>query len=73
MTKVKDYLRVKDAADYLGVSPNTIRNWSRDVRLPVYRNPMNFYRLYRKSDLDRLLKRIKRSAPPGVSRSQGDY
>jgi excisionase family DNA binding protein len=72
MTKVKDYLLVKDAADYLGVSPNTIRNWSRDGRLPVHRNPMNSYRLYRKSDLDRLLKSIRRSGPAGVPRSQGD-
>lgn len=68
MTKVKDYLLVRDAANYLGVSPNTIRNWSRDGKLPVYRNPMNSYRLYLRSDLDRLLRKITRSAPAPVSR-----
>jgi excisionase family DNA binding protein len=72
MPKVNDYLLVKDAADYLGVSPNTIRNWSRDGRLPVHRNPMNSYRLFKKSDLDRLLKSIKRSAAADVNRSHAD-
>ena len=72
MRKVKDYLRVKDAADYVGVSPNTLRNWSRDGRIPVYRNPMNSYRLYRKADLDRLLKRITRPARAGGTRPRGD-
>jgi excisionase family DNA binding protein len=72
MTKVKDYLRVKDAADYLGVSPNTLRNWSRDGRIPVYRNPINAYRLYKKSDLERLLRQINRPAPAAGTRHRGD-
>ncbi len=65
MKRLKDFLRVKDAAEFLGVSPNTLRNWSRDGRIPVHRNPINGYRLYNKSDLDRLLRRINRSAPSG--------
>mgnify|MGYP001562829949 FL=1 len=72
MIKVKDYLRVKDAADYLGVSPNTLRNWSRDGRIPVYRNPMNAYRLYKKTDLERLLRTINRPVPTGGTRPRGD-
>jgi excisionase family DNA binding protein len=63
--RLKDFLRVKDAAEFLGVSPNTLRNWSRDGRIPVRRNPINGYRLYNKSDLERLLRRIDRSAPSG--------
>ena len=65
MKRLKDFLRVKDAAEFLGVSPNTLRNWSRDGRVPVHRNPINGYRLYNKSDLERLLRRINRSAPSG--------
>ena len=61
MEKLKDYLRVKDAAELLGVSPNTIRNWSREGKLKTFRNPINGYRLFRKSDLEMLLRRIKRS------------
>jgi transposase-like protein len=28
MDKLKDFLRISEAAEYLGVSPNTLRNWS---------------------------------------------
>ena len=61
MKKVKDYLRVKEAAELLGVSPNTLRNWSQNGKIPVYRNPVNDYRLFAPSDLERLLTKIKRS------------
>ena len=27
MEKLCDYLRISEAAEYLGVSPNTLRNW----------------------------------------------
>jgi excisionase family DNA binding protein len=63
--RLKDFLRVTEAAEFLGVSPNTLRNWSRDGRIRVHRNPINGYRLYNKSDLERLLRRINRSAPSG--------
>lgn len=65
MKRLKDFLRVTEAAEFLGVSPNTLRNWSRDGRIRVHRNPINGYRLYNKSDLERLLRRINRSAPSG--------
>ena len=62
MEKLKDYLRVKEAAEFLGVSPNTIRNWSREGKLNTFRNPINSYRLFRKSDLEQLLDDTSRSA-----------
>ena len=62
MEKLKDYLRVKDAAEFLGVSPNTIRNWSREGKLKTFRNPINGYRLFRKTDLKKLLDETSRSA-----------
>lgn len=65
MKSLKDFLRVRVAAEFLGVSPNTLRNWSRGGKIPVHRNPMNGYRLYKKSDLERLLREINRSTPPG--------
>jgi len=65
MDKLKDYLRVKEAAEFLGVSPNTLRNWSRDGKIPVRRNPVNGYRLFARSDLERLLRKIERSVNAG--------
>lgn len=36
MTKLRDYLRISDAADYLGVSPNTLRNWERAGKIKAH-------------------------------------
>lgn len=61
MTKLRDYLRVREAAEFLGISQATLRNWSRDRRIATHRNPLNGYRLYRKSDLAALLRKVARS------------
>ena len=58
---LKDYLRIGEAAKYLGVSPNTLRNWSRAGKIKSHRNPINGYRLFKMSDLDRLLQKISES------------
>jgi MerR family transcriptional regulator, copper efflux regulator len=61
---LRDYLQVKDAAEFLGVSPSTLRNWERAGKITAYRNPVNGYRLFRRSDLEQLLADIERSASP---------
>ena len=59
MTKLRDYLRISDAADYLGVSPNTLRNWDRAGKIAVHRHPVNGYRLFRQEELDSLLRKVE--------------
>jgi len=54
MPKSEEFLLVKGAAEFLGVSTNTIRNWGREDKLPEYRHPVNNYRLYKRRDLERL-------------------
>jgi len=61
MHKIIDYLTIKNAALFLGVTPNTLRNWERDKKIAVYRNPQNAYRLYKREDLEQLLSSIKRA------------
>lgn len=61
MTKLSEYLHTAQAAEYLGVHDNTIRNWAARGDLPVHRNPMNGYRLFKRSDLDKLLKQVAKS------------
>jgi excisionase family DNA binding protein len=61
MQKLDGYLRVKEAAAYLGVSPNTLRNWGRAGRISEHRHPVNNYRLYNRKDLERLLKQTATS------------
>ena len=56
-----DFLQIKAAAKFLGVSPNTLRNWERSGKLTTYRHPINGYRLYKKTDLETLLSSIQRS------------
>ena len=55
MQKLDEYLRIKEAAEYLGVSPNTLRNWGRSGKIPERRHPANGYRLYARKELDALL------------------
>lgn len=61
MVKLDEFVTISQAALFLGVSPNTLRNWHRDARLPVYRNPISGYRLFKKADLEELLRQIAES------------
>ncbi len=61
MKTMSDFLTVKEAAAFLGVAENTIRNWDRDGRIPVFRHPINNYRLLKKEDLIEILRLINNS------------
>jgi len=39
---------------------NTIRKWAARGDIPMHRNPVNGYRLFNKSDLDKLLKQVSK-------------
>ena len=70
MPKLEDYLTIKAAAEYLGVCPNTLRNWDASGKIRVYRHPMSGYRLFLISDLDEVLRRIEQAGelPTGEKR-----
>jgi excisionase family DNA binding protein len=55
----RELLTVKDAAALLGVSPDTLRNWDRAGKLKAGRHPLNGYRLYRREDLESLLRQAQ--------------
>ena len=57
MDKLTEYLHTAAAAEYLGVAHNTIRKWAARGEIPMHRNPANGYRLFKRSDLDKLLKK----------------
>ena len=61
MEKITEYLTIKEAAEFLGISPSTLRNWERQGKLSTHRNPVNSYRLYRKEDLEGFLQTIRNS------------
>ena len=43
MPKLDEYVRIKEAAEYLGVHTNTLRNWEAAGKIKVHRHPMNRY------------------------------
>lgn len=59
MLRLDEYLTVKEAALFLGVSPNTVRNWGREDKLPEHRHPVNNYRLFKRQDLEDLLRQLE--------------
>jgi excisionase family DNA binding protein len=52
--ELRDFLRISEAAEYLGVSPNTLRNWQNAGKVVAVRHPVSGYRLFKRKDLDAL-------------------
>lgn len=52
---LREYLTIGDAAELVGVSIDTLRNWDRAGKLKAARHPINGYRLYRREQLELLL------------------
>lgn len=65
METVRDeFVLVKEAAAMLGVCPNTIRAWGKSGKLVEYRHPINDYRMFKRTDLELILTRMKTPARP---------
>ncbi len=58
MTQFKEFLTVSEAAQVLGVDPMTLRRWDNAKKLVAQRHPYNNYRLYKKSEIDQVLKQL---------------
>ena len=61
--KLRDYLRISEAAEHVGVCSNTLRNWERAGKIVAHRHPINKYRLFKREELDELLRQVKRPDP----------
>lgn len=53
------YFSIKEAAEILGVSPLTLRNWDKAGKFKAQRHPMNNYRVYKLSSLERIIEDIE--------------
>ena len=67
MLKDEGFVRVGEAAEILGVCPNTIRAWGAEGKLIEYRHPVNNYRLFKKGDLEKLLRKLVASPNKMIS------
>jgi DNA repair protein RadD len=57
-----DFLRIGPAAEYVGVSTQTLRRWEKEGRIPAVRHPGNDYRYYRRADLEPFRLEYQRAA-----------
>lgn len=58
--KLSDYVKVAEAAEILGVSQGTLRSWSEAGKIPMHKNPVNGYRLFKRDDLENFLASVAR-------------
>ncbi len=58
LQNLRSYLTVGEASTLLGVSPSTLRNWDRTGKLKARRHPVNGYRLYKREELETLMKKV---------------
>jgi excisionase family DNA binding protein len=63
MPTTDDYLLVKETAELLGVSANTVRAWALSGKLQEYRHPVNNYRLFKRYEVEVLLEQIANPEP----------
>lgn len=55
----RKYISIKEAAEILGITPLTLRNWDKKGILTAYRNPINNYRVYKLDQVEMFLRRIE--------------
>jgi hypothetical protein len=55
MTKLSEYVHNAKAAEYLCVHHNTLGKWAGRGAIPMHLNPVNGYRLFKRSDMDKFL------------------
>lgn len=51
-------ITIKEAAEMLGVTTLTLRNWDKSGKLVALRHPLNNYRVYKRVDIDDLIEKI---------------
>lgn len=60
----RKYLTIKEAAEMLGVTPLTLRNWDKQGKLVAYRHPINNYRVYRLDQMEMMFRSIESPRTP---------
>ena len=54
----RKYLTIKEAAEFLGVTTLTLRNWDKNGKFLAGRHPISNYRIYKVGDIEALLEEI---------------
>ena len=56
---MEEFLTIRKVSRILGVTPQTLRNWEKKGIFVPYRNPVNNYRVYKTSQVNSLLEKMK--------------
>ena len=64
MPSNKKFILIKEAAEILGVSKLTLRNWDKAGKLSAYRHPISNYRVYKIEDIEKIIKQIESGEKP---------
>ena len=59
MKNLQNLMTIAQAAEYIGVTPLTLRNWDKAGKLKAVRNPLNGYRMYDIEELDKFLSQLQ--------------
>lgn len=65
-----NFITIKEAAKMLGVTPLTLRNWDTSGKLPTTRHPMSNYRIYKREDIEKLVRDIETGAVPSRAKKR---
>lgn len=55
----QNFLKIGDAAKFLGISKTTLRRWEDEGRIVSYRHVFNNYRMYDVDDINRLSTKLQ--------------
>ena len=55
---INNLITISEAAELLGVSKGTLRNWDRAGKLKAKRHPINSYRVYSRTELEHLIAKL---------------
>lgn len=72
MEAIRRFLNVSEAADFLGVSAASLRKWSDQGLVPVYRTPGG-QRRYAPADLEQFLASMRQPASSGLGAAVPRY
>ncbi|MEX1027338.1 MAG: helix-turn-helix domain-containing protein [Candidatus Paceibacterota bacterium] len=65
MKKIRDeFVLVKEAAELLGVCPNTVRAWGASGKITEYRHPINEYRMFKRKEISHLIEKMQQPSRP---------
>ena len=67
---IKEYYSLAEAAEILGKSKETLRRWDNDGKLKALREPVSDYRIYRKEDINDLIKPLFENLDEDIDNSE---